>query len=111
MNLQLPHSVTKKVSDTSLAEIKRYRGSQIIVIDNSFFMDYNLFNYKQFCKDAGYCNYTDMLPEDIHEEYIFNNESLLAYAYFNSGLWQDINKVISYHYKEIAELSKLKGEL
>ncbi len=111
MILQFPYSATKVVPDNSHAEVINFRGGENVLIDRRYFMPYTKWGYDYFCKDAGYMDYTDMIPEGVTEKPIHTMESLLAYAYNFKERWQDIEAEIKYHYSAIAELSKLKGEL
>lgn len=109
MTLQLPYGETM-TADHTTSEVKKFLGSEVIVIDNLYFMTYNEYTYKQFCKDAGYMDYYEC--EEVYKETpIMNNESLLSFAHYNKGMWQNIDKLIEYNYTAISQLNQLKGEL
>ena len=108
MKLQLPQNGSKVVPDNYRATITNLNGADIAVVNGEFYVHYTLFGYNQFCKDAGYCDYTDMLPESIEEKPIHSNESLLAYCYYYISEWVHIEQQINHHLEQIEKLKALK---
>lgn len=109
MTLQLPYgeSMTAEYLKT---EVKHFLGSEVVVIDNLFYFNYNEYAYKSYCKEAGYLDHLEI--EEVYEvTAIMNEESLLSFAHYNMGMWKNIDKLIAHNYAAIAELNKLKGEL
>lgn len=111
MILQLPYSAKITIPDTSHAEVKTFRGDKVVVINNKHYMPFTQWGYDYFCKESGYCDYTDMIPEGITEKPIHTMESLLAFAYGFKSIWQDIESELKFYYTEITKLNNLKGEL
>ncbi len=109
MTLQLPYGETI-TAEYQTVEVKKFLGSDVVVIGNLFYFNHNDYAYKQYCKDAGYMDYYEC-ENEYKETPIMNNESLLSFAHYNKGMWQNIDKLIEYNYTAISQLNQLKGEL
>ena len=107
MKLQLPQNAVKVVPDDFRATLSTLNGSEVAVINGTHYLTFTKWGYDQFCKDAGYCDYTDMLPDWIEQKPIHNNESLLAYCYYYISEWVDIQQTIKYHEAQIEKLKAL----
>lgn len=107
MKLQFPQNGYKVVPDNFGATIKTLKGREVVLINGTHYMPYSSWAYDQFCKDAGYCDYTDMLPDWIEQKPIHSNESLLAYCYFNMADWVSIEQKVAFFKKEIELLQTL----
>ena len=107
MKLQLPQNGYVVVPDNFRATITTFNGSKVAVINDTHFVHFTEWAYDQFCKDASYCDYVDMLPEEIRMTSIHNNESLLAYCYYYKSEWTDIKQQISIHETQIEKLKAL----
>lgn len=107
MLLQFPNNGTKVVPDDFRATISKFNGVEVVVVNKTHYMTYSEWTYNQFCKDASYCDYTDMLPDWIDVKPIHNNESLLAYAYYYISEWVSISDAIKIHENQIEKLRAL----
>lgn len=107
MKLQLPQNGYIIVPDNFRATITTFNGANVAVVNNTHFVHFTEYGYNEFCKDAGYCDYTDMLPEAVVEKPIKNNESLLAYCYAYKHEWVEIAQQIQHHESQIEKLKAL----
>lgn len=91
----------------SKAVIKNHRGVDVVVIDNRYFFTYSDYDHRRFCGDTDYHDIVDMLPESITVKPILNDESLLAYAWWNKRKWDDIDHMMIAMRNRINELEDL----